>query len=1333
MAQQNSMRRESKSVFTISEKAIMGGYFNIARLNFYKTILTIFAQVGIKGEYAEDKIDKVLDALYKNLAGKTDELSSEQLQWKRLKQLKNDQIVKFQRLLFRHFPVLGPIMASEASYKIYKSELEARNAEEDVKDNPEKLKKVKKSNVINDEQLMRGVSLENCLDVLATMSACLSDCRNYYSHFIPYNDKEAQTAQFNRQAKIARWLDKVIVASRRIDKQRNSLTTGEMEFLTGIDHYLPKNKLDDNGNVLTDKRGMPVKEFVEYPDYYFRIKGSRSLVNAKGENIEGEKTQDALTDFGIVFFCTLFLQKTYAKMMQEELHLYENGPYDGSVKNEEEDDVKRNNILREMLSIYRIRVPRGKRLDSQDNLTTLAMDMLNELRKCPMPLYDVLGRDGQRFFEDEVQHPNEQTPEKVKRLRSTDRFPYLALRYIDQKELFTRIRFQVRLGNYRFKFYDKPIIDGTEEVRSLQKEINGYGRLQEIETKRLELYSDKFQKTEQVSTKLEHEDLHLDLTQFAEDNKDTTPYITNYRATYNIHNNRIGMYWEGAQNPNEYTVFNSNGMYLPELKTTDGKAPISMPAPKASLSVYDIPAMMFYQFLLDDSKAGKAEYIQPQEIIINKYDKLTQLFKDIKEGILNPMKTKETLIQKLLTDYNLSICEVPEKLVDYLVGKNDADNRRYDYATRLVLQRFKRSIRRFEHFKEDRKMIGNKDNKYGKKNFVDVRHGRLAQYLAESIMDWRRPYIGKGDKLTGLNYSKMQSFLATYGSQGTLDELTSLFTAAKLLGGGPGSHPFLNEVMEKKPINIEMLYLAYLEVEVKKLKGFLVIKNLDKISEKEKKDNKDIVFFTSKEEMTANDGKKKIVKVEKAALKLIDNTNFSKLPFVHHQRERFKQRDADYYKSLAARYLSVDGRSATIQLPDGLFTNYILKVLKDKYTNFEALQLHLADDDLNLNAAYLISSFFESVLNDSSQPYYRTYHYENNEEKPSKFAHIYDLFNILNNVKEANAYKPVPMTTNEINSRLTQKATDNNGIFIIRKNDKGEDVFVKQITIEIKKHIQMMEDEVEKRIKYKKMYGYKAEKARKNGQEEREKMQRKLTHCITDVKSNERAIRRYKTQDMVLFLMAKNILSSILSKQNGRASEELFCLKNVCDNNFLSQTVTFEFPVMVNDFTMKVVQENMSLKNYGEFYRFLNDDRLMSLLSQLKDITKVSHADLTGELAIYDQRRSQVFRLMQELEKLAYKLHIKELTDVNNSGFYRGEKLNDVPKRNNFRALISLFDGIESHQLTKDDCERLIEIRNAFCHNTYRINIDDLQKKLPTIAIQIVEKIEKLLKNAGVQ
>jgi hypothetical protein len=173
-----------------------------------------------------------------------------------------------------------------------------------------------------------------------------------------------------------------------------------------------------------------------------------------------------------------------------------------------------NDIIRDMLSIYRLRSPKGKKLEGGDNQVTLALDILNELRKCPKELYDVLSAKGQTFFEDAVKRSNERTPEVVKRFRSKDRFSFLALRYIDEMGVFDNIRFQVQLGKLRFKFYPKTCINGEEDVRSLQKEINGYGKLQEIELERKSKYGPLLQVSAEKSVKIEHEDMYLDLLQF---------------------------------------------------------------------------------------------------------------------------------------------------------------------------------------------------------------------------------------------------------------------------------------------------------------------------------------------------------------------------------------------------------------------------------------------------------------------------------------------------------------------------------------------------------------------------------------------------------------------------------------------------------------------------------------------------------------------------------------------------------------------------------------------------------------------------------------------------
>ena len=52
----------------------------------------------------------------------------------------------------------------------------------------------------------------------------------------------------------------------------------------------------------------------------------------------------------------------------------------------------------------------------------------------------------------------------------------------------------MELGKFRFRFYEKIGVDGEKRMRTLQKEINGFGRLQEIEELRKKEWADMLKK-----------------------------------------------------------------------------------------------------------------------------------------------------------------------------------------------------------------------------------------------------------------------------------------------------------------------------------------------------------------------------------------------------------------------------------------------------------------------------------------------------------------------------------------------------------------------------------------------------------------------------------------------------------------------------------------------------------------------------------------------------------------------------------------------------------------------------------------------------------------------
>ena len=1328
-------------------KYVLGGYFSLGLNNFYKTVLLVFAKAGIpvvgkKGTilYEEEKIGQVLNTLYKCCLNPKPNFEPSEEKWVPFFKLNVNQQMKLHKLLFKHFPILSPIMADEAAYKANKR---------------------KKSKVTDTFSMTLGVSLSDCLKVIGTIAQGLVDCRNADVHFDPYNSLEDLAKQYMVQQDIVRYLVKALVASRRLDKEQNNIETEKMEFLTGyatkksLEGYIQKwgfypkyeqqikkdkdgnpvyvEVTDKDGNPKKDKNGNPIykqqldrrtgkrmcdrdgnpiyevqKVMVERSDFFYKI-GGETTIEKNG------KVYSTLTGFGLCYFCTIFLSKPQARQMLQDIRLFEHSPYPEEL----------NNIIRDMLSIYRIRTPRGKKLDGSNGQTLLALDILNELRKCPKELYDVLSPEGQKEFEDEVVHENERTPEVVKRFRSTDRFPFLALKYIDETKLFSNIRFQVQLGKLRFKFYDKPCINGETDVRSWQKDINGFGRLQEIEEKRKQIYKDWLQASVEREVKIEGEDISLDLLQFEQDTAMSRPYITDSRASYNIHNNRIGLYWvEGVSNGHQYA---KGGDYLPDLSVVkDGDAPVEMPAPMAMLSIYELPALFFYQYLQSATKDSGIP--SAEDFIIMKCRGLRQLFLDISQGGVRPVSRKTELMAKLKEGrYGLTISDIPEKLRDYLLSKapQDINQRKLLAAQERLRQRLQKAIRRRNGYEEDRKKIGTKTNNFGKASFVDVRHGSLARYLSESFLEWQPTLENGKGKLTGMNFSKLQAELATFVSPDQFDDIRQMLEEAHLLTGSI-AHPFLKNIMGKNVQNIEHFYLLYLNEEIRHLRKFFDVN--------EKIADKDINFDSL----------------------ILKDPDYSKLPFIK-GKARWEERTPDYYRKLAQRYLEVDGKRAAVCLPDGMFADGILNMLKTNYADNEALQAHLVNEELTHNVAYLIRVFFEDQLKDQSQPFYASaFQSDANEpEEPSKFAHHYDLFDILNGEKVGLSLVPVYLSATQINTIFTWKELYELHLTIlkktthkVRKNGREE----REVSYEtVERDFLGIKDDIMENVRnmQKKDMG-----SHSTLQEAKDARMRKLTKAVRDVKNNERAIRRYKTQDMILFLMAEQLLKNVLAMPDNGADGK-FKLRNVCKQKFLANTIDVKFPFPVEGENVFITQQNVALKNYGEFYQLLSDDRLPSLLAKLVQSKKhdkgeeilIDYSSLMGELTSYNTHRSRIFWAIHQLERfIVTKQNFAEfLNNPSDMRFFVHEDRGSGPKRNNFRSLLELLEEADIKVLTPAERELIIAIRNAFSHNHYGIDFSELdlddttllhhadgaeaengKKKLTTIATLIVDKLLEL-------
>ncbi|MBP5190399.1 MAG: hypothetical protein J6031_05750, partial [Bacteroidales bacterium] len=397
----NQNNANNSYVIVKNGKHIAGTFFEMALDNFYRTIKHALRCAAVKKANFND--DKMGEAL-KDLASSG---------------LTATQLSQLSRLLFRHFPFLKPLMADAADYALYPKRKEIDDMEKQVK----KLIETKKEREKNDNNAdvselngeisdlqnqikaansalkkeLAGVSATKQLEYLSLMAMAMTFYRNTYSHKNHYNNQDDEDTQRIRESKLAKWLEIILKGERAILLERKTHSQKDTEFLTKDG--------DKNYNINIDKKSK------RNNDFYF---GPAKTT----EGLKGKETE--ITDFGIFFFCQLFLRRTDAEQFAKETNLYEGSPFlllpeetkklqdlENKRAAEEQKLARRsgathivnprtigdnesvqNNIIREMMNMHRIRIPREKRIDADLSEGILAMDIMNELRRCPKELYD---------------------------------------------------------------------------------------------------------------------------------------------------------------------------------------------------------------------------------------------------------------------------------------------------------------------------------------------------------------------------------------------------------------------------------------------------------------------------------------------------------------------------------------------------------------------------------------------------------------------------------------------------------------------------------------------------------------------------------------------------------------------------------------------------------------------------------------------------------------------------------------------------------------------------------------------------------------------------------
>ena len=1271
------------------KRHVIGAYANLARHNMTVTINSIMQAIGM-ALFNENDID---DAFNKNHR-------------KKIGTLDNIQKLNLQKRLYRHFPFFKRMKLEDSEKK--------------------------------------SVQLNTLLEVMADFTSCMAMLRNFYTHYHPYNTPAEQEKQQKLREKMGKRLQYLYENTSQTFKSNEGLDHESNEVLSALrmaeeyaEEYYPE---DDGYDKLMELLNDP--KVSRYKKQALRLDMKTQKITKKSVRfvrnpeyqaymMDGEK---GMSDVAIVYFLCLFLDKRVAFDLMEEVGFTRQIHFKGDHAD------KQLLYLKEIMCMNRIRMTKTK-LDSEMTDTALALDMLSEVRKCPKQLYEVFCQEARDEFKDDAtvaweQLHQEDTVETEESAddeeaelavekntpRSTfvrwdDRFPQLALKYIDFSATFKDIRFQLNLGKYRYAFYQHKkeySVDGEERLRILQKELHGFGRIQEVNDKMKEKWAELF----------DEKYVKDGLTQKKPDEAGQAPYVTEQNAQYAIDekSHSIGLLWEGfnamGNRHHHYGDLDKLKMFIPYLPTNlqpeeeqTNQAESLLP-PQAMLSLYELPALIFYQYLL--AKQGK-DVGEAENTIKLCYGHLQQFFSDVSTGALKPVEGKdvaerEALLAKALLaePYCLRLSDIPEKLKNYLLGIGVDNTQRMEKSLihRLEERRAKKK-HALEKFADKKKMIGTKENKFDRMR-ATIKTGALGQLLARDIMEWLTDETKSRMKLTGQNYVAMQTSITLLGQRFGNEahevdcaRLKNVFVKANILPeidddyDADLHHPFLLDVFDREPASVEEFYEYYLDAE---------LVYIDYIRD---------FFLKHKAKGTA-----------------------LYIPFLHANRLRWKNTDDEGMRKLAARYME-----RPVQLPTGLFTERIYKLLDD----IENADLHHAlaeaatsdsNETLANNVAYLMRIYFEMVEHDHSQPFYST---EAIDGVPSPYRHVYRIFRKLygKQIPHTNKTTSPAYTIEEIRD-LRKKALVDIRSFADEEIQTWKKRQQNRFERKLRKKLQK---ENEKRYKNRQKQLNIYDEIRKAVQREINAMRgetiKKLEKLLKRVYDTERTIRRFKAQDMMLFIMAREILKA---KSADRDFTNGFCLKYVMTESLLDKPIDFEWKVNVKGEDKKAVaktirQEGMKMKNYGQFYKFASDhQRLESLLSRLPG-SIFKRAEIENEFAYYDSNRSKVFRQVYIIESEAYKLkpELQEDENAAQEWFYYLDKRTGKqrPVRNSFLQLLEILAAGEDGILDDDEKAAMQKTRNAFGHNTYDVDLDvvfkgkETKKKIPEVANGIKEKIEE--------
>lgn len=477
------------------------------------------------------------------------------------------------------------------------------------------------------------------------------------------------------------------------------------------------------------------------------------------------------TEAGISYFICLFLDKKNGYLFLSRIKGF---------KDRNKTSERYKSATLEAFTQFHCHVPYPK-LDSSD----IAMDMLNELSRCPKQLYQVLSNEDQKSFIATTSARDEDSdiPEPIMK-RSEDRFPYFALRYFEKSGQLDKITFQLYLGRKYAKESHTKIINGTERTHLLLKNMHEFGKLPFYKTTEAHQFYENHQKVEF------------------------------YAPAFRMVGNRIGLILrDKAQEGYDIPLENNH--------------------PDAILSTHELNGLFFYNYLYKKGWIEKST----QMFIRNYLNQFKRFINDLQNKKIDPVTTsvftgkrkkhkKEDLdilyennqkLQNLLNDYGLEIDWIPDACREYLLNYRPSSDK-YIIENKFVKMKrdAERKLARIRAFAEAEK----EGTIRMALNRKQLRIGELAQELARDIVFLTPPQKTQRDtkkKINNMEFDILQKMLAYFSVH--KDELKRYFGILKDKNNR-WKHPFLYWVISKidSYSSLTEMYEAYYCSKIKWLK-----------------------------------------------------------------------------------------------------------------------------------------------------------------------------------------------------------------------------------------------------------------------------------------------------------------------------------------------------------------------------------------------------------------------------------------------------------------------------------------------------------------------------------